>query len=398
MEDKPGHVERGIVGAAAAAFSPGGFRGQKVQIPAGDVAGAKAKIRAAYHKLGVKDADIPKQVKELGSLMVWKEGDRMRFLGTFSNNYRDQDNPPEILAAEAHEAFVKAVDEGKEPMPELWHWHVPGTRYGQADWMAFDNKTGFMLASGYIDPGHEKEAEAVASLPFEVCMSHGMPVSKIERSKEDPTVITRYSSTEISDLPGPAAANPLTSFTILSKEGDQMIPAAKKSYLELVGLTPERIAGIESELEGKAQKAAADGLESKEAAPKVEPAAPVVEPKKEEPAPDPVPVNPEGEDITREEVAKAITDAVAPVQQAVVAIAEAVKALGKTDEEKVKAQVSTIPAVSLSAMVLKNLSAVGRSAAEVKAGESFKGPEEAKSEKAITGIPWLDDMLSKPTK
>ena len=36
------------LGRAAAAFSPGGFRGQRVQIPAEDIAEVKAKVRAAY--------------------------------------------------------------------------------------------------------------------------------------------------------------------------------------------------------------------------------------------------------------------------------------------------------------------------------------------------------------
>ncbi len=52
------------LGRAAAAFSPGGFRGQKVQLPADAVAGAKAKIRAAYKRLKVKDTDIPASIKE----------------------------------------------------------------------------------------------------------------------------------------------------------------------------------------------------------------------------------------------------------------------------------------------------------------------------------------------
>jgi hypothetical protein len=38
------------VGAAIAAFSPGGFRGQKVQIPSNKIAGVKAKVRAAWKK------------------------------------------------------------------------------------------------------------------------------------------------------------------------------------------------------------------------------------------------------------------------------------------------------------------------------------------------------------
>lgn len=54
----------GIVGAALAALGPG-FRGQKVQIPAGDLAAVKAKVRAAWRKAhpGAADADVPAILK-----------------------------------------------------------------------------------------------------------------------------------------------------------------------------------------------------------------------------------------------------------------------------------------------------------------------------------------------
>ena len=63
-EDPEKKVTRAQLGRAAAALSPGGFRGNRVQIPSNALAGVKAKIRAAYKKLGVEDEDIPKWVKE----------------------------------------------------------------------------------------------------------------------------------------------------------------------------------------------------------------------------------------------------------------------------------------------------------------------------------------------
>lgn len=50
------------LGRAAAAFSPGGFRGEPVDLPEEAVARVKGRIRAEYGKLGVKPADIPKSV------------------------------------------------------------------------------------------------------------------------------------------------------------------------------------------------------------------------------------------------------------------------------------------------------------------------------------------------
>jgi len=63
-EDPEKKVTRAQLGRAAAAFSPGGFRGQKVQIPSADVGAVKRKIRAEYRKLGVEDEEIPRWVKE----------------------------------------------------------------------------------------------------------------------------------------------------------------------------------------------------------------------------------------------------------------------------------------------------------------------------------------------
>jgi len=63
-EDPTKKVTRAQLGRAAAALSPGGFRGQKVQIPAEDMAAVKRKIRAEYRKLDVADEEIPRWVKE----------------------------------------------------------------------------------------------------------------------------------------------------------------------------------------------------------------------------------------------------------------------------------------------------------------------------------------------
>lgn len=49
---------------AAAALSPGGFRGQRVELAANEASGVKARIRAGYRSLEVPDEDIPKWVKE----------------------------------------------------------------------------------------------------------------------------------------------------------------------------------------------------------------------------------------------------------------------------------------------------------------------------------------------
>ena len=53
------------LGRAAAAFSPGGFKGKRADVPQEAAAGVKGKIRAAYRKLGVSTDDIPKWIREV---------------------------------------------------------------------------------------------------------------------------------------------------------------------------------------------------------------------------------------------------------------------------------------------------------------------------------------------
>jgi cation transport regulator ChaB len=64
LEDPTKKVTRAQLGRAAAALSPGGFRGQKVDIPSEDLPAVKRKIRTAYRSLDVPDEEIPKWVKE----------------------------------------------------------------------------------------------------------------------------------------------------------------------------------------------------------------------------------------------------------------------------------------------------------------------------------------------
>ncbi len=63
-EDLEKKVTRAQLARAAAALSPGGFRGQKVAIPTTDLSAVKRKIRAEYRKLDVEEEDIPRWVKE----------------------------------------------------------------------------------------------------------------------------------------------------------------------------------------------------------------------------------------------------------------------------------------------------------------------------------------------
>ena len=330
---------------------------------------------------------LPKKKKKVhdNGLMIWKDGDRYRWVSIYTNKFRDEDVPPEILAEAAHEQFVKEVEAGIHPPPELWHWHTPGTRYGVADLLHFDKDTGFMVASGWIDTGHEKEAEAIMALD-DIKTSHGMPEEFIKRDNKDKTIITNYVSREISDLPARYAANQLTGFSILKEVEEKMLPEEKKEYFRKVGMSDEAIAALEVDMGAKAKEA--EGLEFKEADEVVEPTeTPVVE----EPG-----VETEPAYATREEVAEAIVETVKPIADAVTAIATSIGELEKSDETKIAEQAQDIPAASIGAIIAKNFSVIGTDKAKVdgRTKESKDGPEETEPTKAITGIGFVDEMLA----
>ena len=56
------------LGRVSSAFSPGGFRGKRVQIPVAEAAKVKSKIRAVYKRLGVSEKIIPRWVKERNTM------------------------------------------------------------------------------------------------------------------------------------------------------------------------------------------------------------------------------------------------------------------------------------------------------------------------------------------
>lgn len=200
-----------------------------------------------------------------GGMLLWKEksSGRLRILTAFSNQFRDQDNPSEILSEKAHKTFVEMVDQGIVDYPEGWHWHTKGTRWWKADWL--DYSDGFILASGLVDPGHEHEAYAVASMGDAVAMSHGMLPDLLIRQQLDPSVIDFYITKEITDLPSPVAANPLTGILVLKEGEDMALTPAKRQYLLKAGLTDEQVAALEGDLATKSSEARESGLEYKEA-------------------------------------------------------------------------------------------------------------------------------------
>lgn len=381
-------------------------------------------------------ARVIKAVKEFidppaSDFYVWKEANgRMRWIARYSNNFRDDDHPREIISEKSHQGFVQLVDEKQADYPTLWIWHVPDLKFGVADWVAYDD-IGFSMASGYIDEGSEDVANWVASQK-DVRLSHGMPKDSIERDPDDPTIITAHRTVEISVLPREYAANPYTGFAIIKeKEDDDMsIPTNKiRTLIDKWNANPELLEELQQRNAEDAEKAREEDREQKEVEAVAEEEA-VVEAEEieveeeaevaDEETEEEKEIAEETETIeedeekekeevdemqlppSREEVAEAFASFMKPYVETVKRVEEKldgfVKELGEFKEEeqaKVEKTVANTPTASVAALIAKQMSAVGDDETKVDNRTSLakSKPKETKSDTYRTGIPFIDDML-----
>jgi hypothetical protein len=380
----------------------------------------------------VKDAlGLSEKETDSQAMMIYKdkESGRWYWLARYSNNFRDRDNPPEILSEQSHRTFVDKVEKGLAPYPELWLWHEPSLKIGKSTWLAYDD-AGFAMASGYFYDGCEQVAEWL-SAKKDVLVSHGMPPNTIVRDEKDPSVLLEYESRELSPLPSWVAANTITGFYSTSKEkkeANMAIPDGKKNALiEQWGMPAELLEKIEQINAGDAEKATKAGLESKETdepVAEVETTEPVVEEEVTEPVADETePEDKEketdeetqpGSHFTKEqlhEIGDGLVSFLAPfmdgqeaVVKQVVDLSEQVKALNERMDEREKNVEETAadllkdtPLASLGALIKERVP--GSQETLVK-GNTKLGKAKPKETKATaedqaqpTLIPFVNNML-----
>ena len=176
-----------------------------------------------------KEAKEP-VVKANVNTNIWKSSDgTWQFVGIFSNNYLDKDKKLNILSAESHKKFEKALDDGLVPMPYLRWWHVE-SNLGVAKQVAFDER-GFMIVQGEFYKEYSPLAEALSEWDRTLGMSHRMLPQYITTDPNDDNVITSYVAEEVSFLPVEKAANPLTYFGV--QETDTMLEISEKKISPL---------------------------------------------------------------------------------------------------------------------------------------------------------------------
>jgi len=356
-------------------------------------------------------------------IMFWKEADgRWQWIARYSNNFLDDDTPPDIISEKSHRRFVEMVDKGVYPYPELWIWHNKEWNIGKAVWCAYDD-SGFAIATGYSNPGCEPVFEELSRLK-EVGLSHGMPFASIVRDPADNRVITEHQTKEISVLPLYAAANMLTSFFVLKEEEAEMpIPKEKKAEaLEKWGLSATLLDQIETLNKTTADEAMKSGLENKDKDVVVETVVTTTEtttestttaetPAEETPKED---ENGLSEEVLNESPSrKELADALAPYLLKMSQMFESVEKLSseisalkdqrtadQEKAEKAKAEEAVLrmsPTAALLGMFGNSL--IGDKSALLKDGDPLaesKPAESAPEVEVRTGIPFIDTMISQP--
>jgi len=296
MTKEPGGApDIGRLSAAAAAFSEGGHRGNKVKLNEGCSEGAvKAKLRSAYKRIGKEPPESITKEYDPSGFMTFKDMEgTWRWVGIVSNNWQDRHG--QWISEKALRYFVDLVDSGQyskeinkiledqifkdtapnrlqtivrevaeRGTPDLWVWHVP-VPIGFAEMVAYDER-GFLVATGKQKEGalYTELFEALNKSDDPLGMSHGMPEMLVEFADEEMTTFDKFASLEFTALPLDEAANIGTGFGTMLKELEMQIPDRKRQWFEET-LGPEAVAQLDVLLSELHDAAETIGIPTKEA-------------------------------------------------------------------------------------------------------------------------------------
>lgn len=190
--------------------------------------------------------------------VLFKSEGNLRFLCTPTNCFMDRDY--DVLTSQAHKDFVAYCNTYKQ-YPELWLWHVQGTKCGDVDWLEYDDE-GFVCASGTIDKDWQ-EVVLKACEDGNIGMSHGFIA--VPGCVDSDGCITKYFSFEYSILPVRNAANVWTAFNVGKGVEPMALSNESKGWLSKLGIPDEQISGFEAANKDTAEKLKASGIKHKDA-------------------------------------------------------------------------------------------------------------------------------------
>lgn len=128
------------------------------------------------------------------------------WLAIWSNDFKDREG--EIFTRKAIDEYVRRTETGLVPLPELWDSHIPGTRSGQAEFVARHGH--FLIALGRFDDTPKGQAAKAfyQKHAHQQGISHGY---RFPSSQFDGKHYHAFNTFEISPLQRGAEANRFTS-------------------------------------------------------------------------------------------------------------------------------------------------------------------------------------------
>lgn len=184
--------------------------------------------------------------KPLPAFSVHKGKDgKWYWVANYTNAYEDKED--EIFTEKAHENFIARVDMGLVDKPELWTWHVKGSKHGKADVLFGVGR--MVVAIGHFEdtPAAKNAIKFYQKNAGKIKLSHGAiaPTWAVHDG-----IIESYNTFEISTLPDGMEANPYTSFEAVK----QMQPNEQKLAFVTAALGKEKTEEIVASLADKSKE------------------------------------------------------------------------------------------------------------------------------------------------
>lgn len=269
------------ISGAIQALSPGGFRGQRVELEAGERSAALRKIRTAVERLPEADrGNMPDRLAALKAIaeptrpgavavLAGKTGGYERFAIWSSNNFEDREG--EVFPAAVIEAAAERFNARQAPKGYVNIWHVGHPRYGwprrdMSDWGEIEHAAyadGFLLLEGRVtDPAvAAKIADWGKREPLGSSIEYEWQPGDLVEG-----VYHAFDFDRVSVVPRSAAANPWgpdTSVYLGRSGGGDMIADQKvrSALAEIYG--DEQVKAWEAEATTKATELRAAGRASK---------------------------------------------------------------------------------------------------------------------------------------
>lgn len=194
---------------------------------------------------GVKEVSAPEEALAFDSPQGFKMLTNNRWIAWYTNAYQDKDG--EFFPTKAIEEDVSRMWETKN-FPELWFWHIPGSKHGHADWVGLVGR--FAVATGTFDNTPRAEAFKTYYASSPIKLSHGFFYYLQHKQKG---VYHKFRTFEISPLPDGKESNPFTVFELDGEKAMKTLTEAQKSELVKI-LGQEEAANVLAATE-KASKA-----------------------------------------------------------------------------------------------------------------------------------------------